>query len=446
MKRSIYKDLSSWKLSPHRKPLIVQGARQTGKTYILKEFGHNEYDELHYFNFEEDGLLDSIFARDLDPTRLIRELSIYSGRAIEPERHLVFFDEIQASNNALNSLKYFFEKTPSFHLATAGSLLGLKVSSPKSFPVGKVDFLRLYPMAFDEFLEATGRDRYAKLLTGIEAIEPLSEVFHQELILALRGYFFCGGMPEAVSRFAETEDLNAVRRIQRDILDAYILDFAKHAEKTDIPRLSHVWESIPAQLARENKKFMFSAIRKSARARQYESAIGWLEDAGLIRRAFRVSSPRMPLKGYRDPSAFKVYSLDTGLLGAMAGLDPRLSITGDSAFEQYAGALTENYAAQSLASALEQPLSYWKADGGIAEVDFLLEIAGEILPLEIKAGVNLRSKSLRSYGDRYSPTVQLRSSLRNLRQDGSVCNIPLYALHALPQLHELFLKDSPGSG
>ncbi len=396
-----------------------------------------EYERLIYFNFEEDDALDSFFSRNLDPARIIEELSIYADAPIEPHRHLIFFDEIQSSNNALNSLKYFQEKANQYHVVAAGSLLGIKVSSPKSFPVGKVNFLDLYPMTFDEFLEASGKGRLADLLRNLSAIEPLAEPFHRELVHLLRKYIFVGGMPAAVDCLVSAGHLSEVRTVQEEIIRAYTLDFAKHAPTSDIPKLSHIWESIPTQLARENKKFMFSAIRKSARARQYENAIHWLEDAGLILRAFCVKTGKLPLKGYRDPGVFKVYALDVGLLGAMAGLPHQQMVVGNRAFEEYSGALTENYVAQQLGALHGTNLSYWKSSGGRAEVDFLMELKGAVVPLEVKAGINPKSKSLQSYDNQFQPPCLLRTTLLNLRLDDRLCNIPLYALNSIHNIWNL---------
>jgi len=440
MKRDIYKKLLRWKESGRRKPLVLKGARQTGKTYILKELGNKEYKDIFYFNFEEDDGLDLFFQKNLDPRRIIRELSIYSKRDVRPGQDLIIFDEIQASNNALNSLKYIHEQANEYHVAAAGSLLGLKVSSPKSFPVGKVNFLNLFPMSFPEFLSATGEKKYRNFLEGLAETEPLPGPFHDELNSLLRNYYFTGGMPEPVKCFTETENLTEVRTIHKEIINSYLLDFAKHASNADIPKLSHIWESIPTQLARENKKFMFSAVRKTARARDYENAILWLEDAGLIHRAFAASTAKHPLLGYMDRNSFKVYALDIGLLGAMAGIPADILVRGDKLFNEYQGAFVENYVAQHLAAMFEMPLVYWKSAGRMAEVDFLCEIEDAILPLEVKAGINPKSKSLRSYDKQFQPPLMCRSTLLNLKHDGRILNIPLYGISYLKQLVQMARK------
>jgi len=434
MKRDVYTELVAWKRSEWRKPLLVRGARQTGKTFILKEFGKCEYQSIAYFNFEEDPRLKELFAGSLKPGKLIENLSLYQKRPIRPALDLIVLDEIQTSNEALNALKYFQEEANDYHVAAAGSLLGVKLSTPMSFPVGKVNFIDLQPMSFLEFLDAVGESQYRQLIEATETPEPIPLPFHEELIDLLRRYYFVGGMPEAVRQYAETRNLDDVRTIQREILNAYVLDFAKHAPVHDIQKLSLIWDSIPFQLARENRKFLFSAVKKSARARDYETAVLWLEDAGLILRCFLVSTPGHPLRGHADRSCFKVYALDVGLLGAMANISSDILTHGHRLFEEYKGAFTENYVAQQLRSFQGQELYYWKSAGGIAEVDFLCQSQDEILPLEVKSGVNPRSKSLRSYDDTFHPSQLVRTTLLNLRRDGRITNIPLYALACLPRL------------
>lgn len=434
MKRDVYNQLVEWKRSSRRKPLLLRGARQTGKTFILKEFGNREYQNLAYFNFEEDPRLKDLFTGSLKPGKLVEKLSLYLKRPISSTSDLIVFDEIQTSNEALNSLKYFQEEANEYHVAAAGSLLGVKLSTPMSFPVGKVNFIDLQPMSFLEFLEAVGEARYRELLEGTDKPEPFPLPFHEDLIDLLRQYYFVGGMPEAVRHYAEKRNVDDVRAIQKEILNSYILDFAKHAPVHDIPKLSLIWDSIPFQLARENRKFLFSALKKSARARDYEAAILWLEDAGLILRCFVVSTPGHPLKGHADRGCFKVYALDVGLLGAMANISPDLLTHGHRLFDEYKGAFTENYVAQQLRSLAGEELYYWKSEGGMAEVDFLCQSQGKIVPLEVKSGINARSKSLRSYDDKFHPFQLVRTTLVNLRRDGQILNIPLYALSCLARL------------
>lgn len=432
MKRDTYQGLLAWKASERRKPLLLKGARQTGKTYLLKEFGKQEYEQVHYFNFEEVSQLGQFFEKNLDPKRILSDLAIYSKVHIRPQKDLIIFDEIQTSNAALNSLKYFQEQAPEYHLAAAGSLLGVKLSSPGSFPVGKVNFLDLHPLTFLEFLDALGESRYRKVLEETRDIVPYAKPFHQDLIDLLHQYYFVGGMPEAVNCFAQKRDPEEVRQIQREVIDSYVLDFAKHAPTSDIPKLTLIWDSLPAHLARENRKFIFSTLKKGARAREYENALVWLKDAGLIYRASAVQKSQFPLKHYADRSCFKVYMLDVGLLGAMARTPTTAIVERYRLFEEYKGALAENYVAQELiAFGGGEELYYWRSVGGKAEIDFLIELEDHIYPLEVKSGANPRSRSLGSYASQFAPDWLLRSNLLNLKRDAKICNLPLYAISLL---------------
>jgi predicted AAA+ superfamily ATPase len=437
MERTIYQKLMTWKTSPNRKPLCLMGARQTGKTWILKEFGKREFANLVYCNFEEEPLLHEFFTTSLKPKNILEKLSVREGREIRPGESFILFDEIQQSNAALNSLKYFAEEAPEYHIAAAGSLLGVKLSKPRSFPVGKVSFLTLHPMTFSEFLSAVGESRYRSLLENIMEIAPIPALFHQELIELLKIYYVVGGMPEAVATYVSTRSFESTRAIQSAILKAYALDFAKHAPAYDIPKLSQVWDSIPLHLAKENKKFVFSMVAKSARARDYDNALQWLTDAGLIHKAFAVDHVEQPISGFADRSAFKVYALDVGLLGAMARIAPAILLDGNEIFKTYHGAFVENFAAEQLVAIHGEAagdLYYWKKNPGIAEVDFLVDIEGEILPFEVKAGVNPKSKSLGVYTGRYAPRILLRSTLLNLKLDGLILNVPLYAIEHVGRL------------
>ena len=337
MERDLYTRLVAWKSSTRRTPMLLRGARQTGKTFLLRQFGEREYERVVYCNFEEDPALDGFFRRDLDPHRIVAELSVYKGFDIEPEVHLIVFDEVQTSDRALTSLKYFQERAGGFHVAAAGSLLGIRMAGPGSFPVGKVSFLDLCPMPFLEFLRAVEKPRYADLLLELTGPEPLPEAIHSDLIDLLRTYYLIGGMPEVVARYAETGDARLARQIQNEILDSYLLDFAKHAPATDIPKLSLIWDSIPRHLAKENKKFMFSVVKHGARAREYENALRWIQDAGLIHSCYAASTSRAPLEHYAERNVFKVYALDVGLLGAMARTPPEVSVQEDRLFTEYRG-------------------------------------------------------------------------------------------------------------
>lgn len=439
MKRDAYQSLASWKTSERRKPLLLKGARQTGKTYLLLEFGKKEYEQVHYFNFEEVSKLGQFFEKNLDPKRILSDLAIYSKAQIRPQKDIIIFDEIQTCNAALNSLKYFQEQAPEYHLAAAGSLLGVKLSSPGSFPVGKVNFLDLHPLTFPEFLDALGESRYRKVLEETKDIVPYAGPFHQDLIDLLHQYYFVGGMPEAVKCYAEKRDPEEVRQIQREVIDSYVLDFAKHAPTSDIPKLTLIWDSIPAHLARENRKFIFSALKKGARAREYENALVWLKDAGLIHRASAVQKSQFPLKHYADRSCFKVYALDIGLLGAMAQTPTTAIVERYRLFEEYKGALAENYVAQQLIALLgREELYYWRSEGGKAEIDFLIELEDHIYPLEVKSGINPQSRSLASYANQFAPHFVIRSNLLNLKRDGKTSNLPLYAISLLGTPRDLF--------
>jgi predicted AAA+ superfamily ATPase len=434
MKRDIYKKMLEWKSSKRRKPLLLRGARQVGKTYTLQRFGDKEYDNVAYFNFEENPALDDFFQQKLDPRAIIADLSLYIDREIKPGSDLIIFDEIQEANHALNSLKYFSEKAGEYHIAAAGSLIGIKLSRPRSFPVGKVNFLNMYPLTFLEYLDAVGKSGLRKLVETKEDFTRFPQAFHNELIEWLRKYFFSGGMPEPVKHFAETGNLTEVREIQKEIIDSYLLDFSKHAITSDIPKLGLIWNSTPAHLAQENKKFIFSAIRKSVRAREYESALQWLEDAGMIYKSYQVTTAKYPLKAYMNRSSFKVFVLDVGILGAMAKLSPKALLDNSSLFSEYKGAFVENYVAQQLRSEKQIDLYYWTSKGKKAEIDFLCEFESRIYPLEAKAGINPKSKSLNSFDLQFNPTVLSRTTLLNMRHDGKIRNYPLYAITLFPEL------------
>lgn len=438
MNRGALEQLRKWKAGPRRKPLIVRGARQVGKTWALKRFGESAYTDVAYFNFEEDKRLSSFFTNDRAPKKIIRNLSVYRGTPIVPGKTLIILDEIQESNDALNALKYFCEEGSAYHVTAAGSLVGVKLSVPGSFPVGKVEFLDMYPLLFPEFLEAAGEVELRRLLDATSEFQPYPEPFHTRLIELLRLYYFIGGMPEAVSAYWERRDLDEVRKIQKDILNGYVLDFAKHAPPSDIPKLSAIWESLPAQLGRENKKFMFSIAKKGARAREYEDAMRWLRDAGLVLPCELVSAGKVPLKAYADVSAFKLYAFDVGLLAALASISPRIMVEGDAIFREFGGMFVENYVAQQFRALFGSDLHYWTSAGS-AEMDFVCEIEGGVYPVEVTSGVNLRSKSLDSFNHKYSPQLLCRASLQNLKKDGKKANIPLYAIHLLPTL----CRDGP---
>ncbi|MFC1521114.1 ATP-binding protein [Elusimicrobiota bacterium] len=432
MKRDIYQDLLDWKKSDNRKPLILRGARQVGKTYILREFGKNEYSDFAYFNFEESPGLRDFFKGKIAPEKIIEKLSTYLEKDILPAKTLIIFDEIQNSPETLTGLKYFNENFNQYHIAAAGSLLGLKLGRTAAFPVGKVNFLGLYPFSFGEYLDGIGKTRLRLLLKNIKSPDPIEQIFHDELIEELKKYCFIGGMPEAVAQYTKDGDLKKVRDIHKEILTAYTMDISKHTTKTEAIRISNIWDSMPGQLARENKKFKFSDISKNARARDYNESIQWLVDAGLVYRCFNVKTAKLPLSGYRN-DIFKLYLLDSGLLGAMLGLSQKTIVEGNKLFLEYNGAFTENYVAQELIAGDFRELYYW-AISGIAEVDFIVPYSEEIYPLEVKAGMSTRKQSLKTYGEKYKTSVLSRATLRNFKQDGAICNYPLYAVSHFPKM------------
>ena len=394
MERSIYSNLKKWKESLTRKPLILQGARQVGKTYILKEFGAREYSEVVYINCDDNNDMQNMFV-DYDVDRIIRSLSAISGVSIKPSTTLLIIDEIQEVERGLASLKYFCEKAPEYHVAVAGSLLGITLHEGTSFPVGKVDMLYMYPMDFEEFLLAMGKEQLVELLRSNSwaALTPLRGMLTE----LLRQYYFVGGMPEAVKAYVERGDIWEVRSIHSKIIDAYRNDMSKHAPKQQVQRINMVWNSIPSQLARDNKKFIYGALRKGARANDFEIAIQWLVDSGLVHKVHRISKPVVPLKFYEDMSSFKLFLLDCGLLGALSETPPEQILIGDNVFEEYKGAFTENYVLQQLKSLPRTFVYYYSNDNSTLEIDFVVQHDTHIIPIEVKAEENLRAKSLRQF-------------------------------------------------
>ena len=433
MERTLMSRLLQWQSDPQRKPLLLRGPRQVGKTWLLRRFGSDAYENTVYVNFEADRRIGSLFDDSTDVNRLIHYLTVAMREPITPGATLLILDEIQECNAALNALKYFCEDAPRIHVAAAGSLLGVALSRPGAFPVGKVDFLDLEPLTFSEYLSATGHGELRSLLDSITSLTPLPEVFAEALTQELAGYFIVGGMPEAVARFAAGCDLEDVARVQGAILDAYRLDAARHAPGTEVQKIGHLWDSIPAQLARANKKFLYGAAREGARARGYENALHWLAETRAVSRVERCTVPAPPLAACVDPSAFKLYLYDTGLLSRHARFDPGLLIEPAAPFDVLRGALTENYVLQSLRAQFEQPICYWTS-GGEAEVDFVVQRGGEVLPIEAKARVNVRAKSLAVFRQKYKPRVAVRTSLRNLQFRDGLLDLPLYMADHLDRL------------
>lgn len=426
MYRIALEQLLQWKESKRRKPLIIEGARQVGKTWLMKEFGKQAYIDTVYINFDSNTRMEELFSSDLDTERLIMGLELYAGRKIDPDNSLLIFDEVQEVPRALTSLKYFYENAPQYHIVCAGSLLGIALHQGTSFPVGKVDFLKLYPLSFKEFLMATGKERFAELLDTQDF--PMITSFRQTYIDALKQYYFVGGMPEALQNFAENKDFNEVREIQKRILAAYEQDFSKHAPYEIVPRLRMVWNSIPSQLAKENKKFVYGLVREGARAKDYETAIMWLCDCGLVHKVNRVSTANIPLRAYEDLKAFKLFVADVGLLGCMAGLHQRTLLDGNSLFVEFKGALTEQYVCQQLQTIENINIYYYTNNRGSCEVDFIVDTGQRIVPVEVKAEVNLKAKSLKTYREKFLPEVCVRTSMTDYKKEEWLVNLPLYAI------------------
>lgn len=433
MKRNLYRQLISWKNGSNRKPLLLQGARQVGKTYLVNAFGKAEYTNYIYLNFEQDPNLHNLFTGNLDPYLIINNLSLYLGKKIESEDTLLFFDEIQALPLAITSLKYFYEQSPEFHVIAAGSLLGVSVGKTSSFPVGKVNFMTLYPMQFNEYLTAFGEELLVENLTGEKSLNELPEILQEKLLTHLKTYLYLGGMPEVLQSYLNDKDISLVRTIQNEILKAYQRDFSKYTDKTQAIRTSELWNSIPNQLAKENKKFKYSDIRKNARSSMFEQTIEWLKKAGLVNIAYNIVSPKIPLSAYADFTKFKIYLLDTGLLGAMLNLTPDIIIKPNELFTEYNGAFIENFVATELIISDTNELYYWTSKSD-AEVDFILQVDNEIFPLEVKSGSSRNLKSIRSYAEKYKPKYIFRASPRSFSQNNDFVNIPLYATFLLRKI------------
>ena len=425
MERSIYSSLKKWKESPTRKPLILQGARQVGKTYILKEFGAREYSEVVYINCDDNNDMQNMFV-DYDVDRIIRSLSAISGVSIKPSTTLLILDEIQEVERGLASLKYFCEKAPEYHVAVAGSLLGITLHEGTSFPVGKVDMLYMYPMDFEEFLLAMGKEQLVELLRSNSwtALTPLRGMLTE----LLRQYYFVGGMPEAVKTYVERGDIWEVRSIHSKIIDAYRNDMSKHVPKQQVQRINMAWNSIPSQLARDNKKFIYGALRKGARANDFEIAIQWLVDSGLVHKVHRISKPVVPLKFYEDMASFKLFLLDCGLLGALSETPPEQILIGDNVFEEYKGAFTENYVLQQLKSLPRTFVYYYSNDNSTLEIDFVVQHEAHVITIEVKAEENLRAKSLRQFVTDNSGLHGVRFSMSDSREQDWLTNVPLWAV------------------
>ena len=428
MERLILNKLLTWKASPYRKPLVLKGVRQVGKTWLLKEFGRLCYENTAYFNFDENEEYKQFFETTKDVERILQNLMLASGQKILPEKTLIFFDEVQDCPKVINSMKYFCENAPQYHIACAGSLLGIALAKPTSFPVGKVNFMQIDPMTFTEFLLANGDENLSQYMNTVNRLEPIPDAFFNPLYEKLKMYYVTGGMPESVLMWTQARDVNAMQEALSDIISAYERDFAKHPNTSEFPKISMIWKSIPSQLARENKKFLYKVVKEGARAREYEDALQWLIDAGLVHKVYRSSAPGLPISAYDDLSAFKIYLVDVGLLRRLALLAPTAFGEGNRLFTEFKGALTENYVLQTLSAQFEARPRYWTQINPPYEVDFLIQRENEIIPVEVKAESNTASKSLKRVKEIYSDKVKLRVrfSLDNLKLDNDMLNIPLF--------------------
>lgn len=432
MYRTAIEKLYKWKESKYRKPLILEGARQVGKTWLLKEFGKQAYKDTIYINFDSNSKMNELFSYDLNPDRLIMGIEIYANKKVDPDHTLLIFDEVQEVPKALSSLKYFCEEAPQYHIVCAGSFLGVALHKGTSFPVGKVDFLSLYPLSFKEFLIATVGKQYVELLEkqDYSMITP----FKQTYIDALKQYFFIGGMPEVVQRFVDEKDYKSVRSVQKSILDSYQQDFSKHAPVEIVPKIRNVWNSIPSQLSKENKKFIYGLVREGARAKDYEIAIMWLKDCGLVHKVPRVKAGKFPLSSYEDLKAFKLYFVDIGLLGCMAGLNPSVLINGNDLFVEFKGALTEQYVCQQLQTLEDLSIYYYTNDRGNSEVDFVIDTEEKIIPIEVKASINLKAKSLKMFQEKFSPEISVRTSMADYKKEDKLIDLPLYSIEEIKNI------------
>lgn len=434
MYRKIMEKLIEWKNDKDRKPLILRGARQVGKTYIIKQFGEENYDGVAYFNFDHDTQLYNMFENTKDPVRILEQLSFVYGKAIVPGKTLIVFDEIQECPNALNSLKYFEEEAKQYHIISAGSLLGIRLSHT-SFPVGKVDFLDMYPMTFTEFLEADGCKNLVDYMDSIKAIENIPDIFFDKLSEKLKAYFIIGGMPEVVNSWVTDKDMEKVNKIQDSILKSYESDFSKHTSNVEANRISIIWNSIPSQISKENKKFLYQTAKNGARAREYEGAVNWLKDANVVNKIYNVTKPCMPLISYNDLSSFKMYLNDVGLLRKKTDLDSKVIVEGNKLFQEFKGALTENYVLQTLVAIGLNP--YYFTFDNRYEIDFIIQYQNEIIPIEVKSSENVNNTSLKVYNEINRPKTRVRLSMKNLNKDDNLINIPLFMAEYVSKLINL---------
>jgi predicted AAA+ superfamily ATPase len=429
MVRSAMQQLLKWKSKKLRKPLIIRGARQVGKTWLMKEFGRSFFEKTVYINFDNNERMKNLFDGDLDIERIVTGLELYAGHKIDAENTLLIFDEVQEVPKALTSLKYFNEDAPQYQIVCAGSLLGIALHEGTSFPVGKVEFLDLYPLSFFEFMDAMGKGQFVELLQKGDF--EMANTFKQEYADLLKQYYYVGGMPEAVQVFADNRDFNEVREIQQRILSAYEQDFSKHAPNEVVPRIRMLWNSIPAQLTKENKKFIYGLIKEGSRAKEYELAMLWLTDCGLVHKVHRATAPNLPLKAYEDLKSFKLFLLDVGLLSCMVGLRQDVLLDGNELFKEFKGALTEQYVLQQLKTLRGINTYYWAAERATAEVDFVIDNGSDVVPIEVKAETNLQAKSLKVYREKFQPRLSIRTSMADYKKEDWLLNLPLWAIETL---------------
>ena len=426
MYRSAMEQLNKWKQKTNKKPLIVRGARQVGKTWLMKEFGKTAYEKTVYINFDNNPQMKELFSLDMRIDRIIMGIELYVGHKISPHNTLLIFDEVQEVPKALSSLKYFNETAPEYQIVCAGSLLGIALHQGTSFPVGKVEFMDLYPLSFTEFMRAMGKEQFVDLLDKGDF--EMATMFRQDYVDLLKYYYYVGGMPEVVQSFVDNRDFNEAREIQECILAAYEQDFSKHAPNEVVPRIRMLWNSIPAQLTKENKKFIYGIIKEGARAKDYETALMWLTDCGLVHKVYRVTAPSIPLKAYEDLKAFKLFLADVGLLGCMVRLNQSVLLNGNELFKEFKGALTEQYVLQQLKTVKGVDTYYWTNDRGNAEIDFLIDTGNEVVPIEVKAETNLKAKSLKTFCEKYNPKMAIRTSMTDYKQEDWLLNLPLWAV------------------
>ncbi len=433
MERLLFQELIAWKEKTNRKPLILKGVRQCGKTYLLKTFGRQCYADTAYFNFEETESLKTLFETDYDVNRILFELGLTLGRTIQRETTLIIFDEIQECGRAITALKYFCENAPEYHIVCAGSLLGIALKKQPSFPVGKVDFLTLYPMSYAEFLLANGETQLAGYLAAFKRGEKISEPVANKLVTYLKQYYVTGGMPEVVQTWCETHDIEKTEKVQQMILDSYQFDFSKHAPVKDFPKILAIWQSIPEQLAKDNSKFIFGHVRKGWRAKDLEDALVWLEGAGLVYKVCRIEKPFIPMSAYADPTVFKLYLCDVGLLRKLSKLPYEVILESSALYTEFKGAMTENFVLCELLKSSENTPYYWTS-GNLAEVDFVIQCGTQIVPIEVKSERNVKAKSLAEYRKKYEPVYAVKTSMRSETNGIGVLNIPLYLIGRLQAL------------